>query len=409
MKQFLRKLYNKFIKRLLPKSIRKKLKQSDSKFLPIVKYPEKLYAIVYHIKDATWETMCQPETYHLLKQWTLQQYHQAQGILQIEECNIRDNSDTVETKEGIVWDKAYTDIFSKMIPMDNCVLKHTLDDVWIRKAQGRVDIEGDCISLLGVHARLWAHFLVQFLPKLYYAEEAGFLDREVTIIVPKYTDAHVIKMVQDVLDRHPKIRKYEVEDLYQVDIHCERLYYIPTASTLSNHAEWIAPFDIVIPKRVLDVLEKKLIKPLIEKAKDVPSPHEKIYLVRRGMRSMSNIDEVEQYFREQGFYFVEPHKMSLVEKVSLFQHAKILAGPQSSAWINILFCKDAKGLMFAPLCRAMDAYFGYINNIGMSKLLILTGEDQSLSIHADYHISLTKINEAYKYLIHELYETDNNK
>lgn len=399
MKTFLRKIYNKFIKKLLPKSIRMKLKQSDSKSYPIIKHPEKIYPVVFHIKDATWETMCQPEAYHIFKQWTLEQYHAAQDILQIVDCNIRDNSDMVETKDGIVWDKVYTDIFSKMIPLDNCLTKYTPDDVWIRKAHGRVEIEGECISLLGVHARLWAHFLVQFLPKFYYAEEAGLLDRDVTVIFPKYTDKHLCEIVKDVFDRHPNLRKYEVENLDQVDIHCERLFYIPTASTLSNHAEWIAPFDILIPKRVLDVLEKKLIKPLIEKAKDVPSPHEKIYLVRRGMRSMSNIDEVEEYFKEKGFYFVEPHKISLIEKVSLFQHAKIIAGPQSSAWINIIFCNKAKGLKFVPLCRTLDVYMGYVNKLSMSKILMLTGDDESQNIHTDYYIPIKKIDDAYKQLI----------
>lgn len=399
MKKFLRKVYNICIKHFLPQSIRQKLKQADSIEYPIIKRPDEFFEKVYHIKDATWETMTQPETYHLLKQWTLSQYHPAQDILQIDDCSIRCNSDTVETKGGIVWDKAYMDIFSKMVPMDEDILQHTLNEVWIRNAQKRIIIKGECVSLLGVFATIWAHFLVQFLPKLYYAEEAGLLDGNVTVILPKYTDDHVKEMVQDVLDRHPNVKKYEVEDMHRVDIHCERLFYIPTASTLCNHAEWVAPYDIVIPQRAIDVLQKKLIKPLIEKAKGMPSTYDKIYLVRRGMRSMSNMDEVEKYFKEQGFYFVEPHKMSLIEKVSLFQYAKIIVGPHSSAWTNIIFCNNSKGLMFTPLCRTMDAYLGYINKLGMSKLLMLTGDDISQSTHTDYCISIEKIDEAYKQLI----------
>ena len=401
MKTVIRKVYNKCIKILLPKSLRMKLKRSDSIKLPIIMHPEKLFPIVYHIKDATWEAMSQPEAYHLFKQWTLQQYHPAQDILQIDDCILRNGSDTVATSSGILWDKAYTDIFSKVIPMDIGVSKNRLDEVWIRKAQGRVDIKGECISLLGVYADVWAHFLVQFLPKLYYAEEAGLLDRNITVILPKYTDQHVKEMVHDVLDRHPNVKKYEVENMYRVDIHCERLYYIPTASTLSNHTEWIAPFDVVIPQRVLDVLQRKLINPLAEKAKNIPLMHDKIYLVRRGMRSMSNIDEVEKYFKEKGFYFVEPHKISLIEKVSLFQHAKIIVGPQSSAWINIIFCSNAKGLKFAPLCRTLDVYMGYVNRLSMSKVLLLTGDDESQNIHTDYRIDIEKIDEAYRYLLSE--------
>ena len=401
MSKILRQIYNRSIKSFLPESFRNRLRMKDSMGYPIVKHPENIFPIVYHIKDATWESMCQPETYHLLKQWTLQQYHPSQDILQIDDCTIRDNSDIVVIKEGIIWDKAYTDIFTKMVPLDTGLSQYTLNEVWIRKAQKYIKIEGECISLLGVHATLWAHFLVQFLPKLYYAEEAGLLDREVTVIVPKYNDAHVIEMVQDVLDRHPHVKKYEILDSYRVDFQCEKLFYIPTASTLSNHAEWLAPFDIVIPKRVLEILQKKLIKPLIEESMGIPSTHDKIYLVRRGSRSMSNIDEVEQYFREQGFYFIEPHKISLKEKVSLFRNAKIIVGPHSSAWINVIFCKDAKGLMFAPLCRTMDAYFGYINKPGMSKLLMLTGDDENQNIHTNYRIDIEKINEAYRCLLSE--------
>ena len=113
---------------------------------------------------------------------------------------------------------------------------------------------------------------------------------------------------------------------------------------------------------------------------------------------MKNIGAIEQFFKDKGFYFVEPHLLSFEEKVNLFYHAKEIVGPFSSAWTNVVFCKKAKGLMFSPLCRTMDAYYGYISSLGMEKWLMVTGDDSNQTIHSDYCISLEKIDTAYQYL-----------
>ena len=68
--------------------------------------------------------------------------------------------------------------------------------------------------------------------------------------------------------------------------------------------------------------------------------HKKLFLARHSNRKLTNTEEIEAYFREQGFYFVEGFELSLEEKVDIFYHAEIIVGLHSSAWQNIIFCNN---------------------------------------------------------------------
>lgn len=400
MRKLLRKIYNKCIKQFLPMSFRQKLKRADSIEYPIIKNPEEVFEKVYHIKDATWENAKMPDVYNLSSSWEMAQRHDSQDIFLIKDCTVGNRSDIVVTRKGVVWEKANSDVFSKIVPMDGDMVEYDRNHVNVRKTNQLEHAHGECLSLLGVHCEAWSHFIVQYLPKLYYAEKAGLLDRDITIIMPQYNDKQIEALIDRVLNPHKNVtRKIIPTNTGLYRLQCEKLYFIPMASWISNHAEWLSPYDIVIPKQVTDILYKNVFEPLKENAKKSSFIHEKVYLVRRGIRGMSNVDEVEQYFVEQGFYMAEPQKLSLEEKASLFYHAKVIAGPQSSAWSNLLFCNKAKGLMLTPLCRTLDAYAGYLNNYGTIQWLLLTGDDCTSTIHSDYYIPIDKIDAAYKQLI----------
>ena len=381
-------------------SFRKKLKRADSIEYPIIKNPEEVFEKVYHIKDATWENAKMPDVYNLSSSWEMAQRHDSQDIFLIKDCTVGNRSDIVVTRKGVVWEKANSDVFSKIVPMDGDVVEYDRNHVFVRKTNQEVNVQGECLSMLGVHSEAWSHFIVQYLPKLYYTEKAGLLDRDITIIIPEYNDTQIEALVDRILKLHKNVkRKIIPSNIGSLRLHCEKLYFVPMASWISNHAEWLSPYDIVIPKQVTDILYEKVFEPLKEEAKKSSFIHEKVYLVRRGIRGLSNVEEVEKYFVEQGFYMAEPQKLSLEEKASLFYHAKVIAGPQSSAWSNMLFCNKAKGLMLTPLCRTLDAYAGYLNNYGTIQWLLLTGDDCTSTIHSDYYIPIDKIDAAYKQLI----------
>lgn len=405
MKKVLRKTYNKYIKNLLPESLRMKLKQGDSISFPIVKHPEKLFPAVYHIKDATWESVIMPEVFEMSTSYQISLYHPAQDILGISDARITPGSEIVLTKEGAVWDKYYLPLYPYFKVADSNVASNDSENVKIRKPDITTHIAGACISLFGGWGTQWAHFIAQFLPKLYYAEEAGLLDEEVTIIMPNYKDAHINQLIDDVVHRHPKCQVMRVADSgVREEYTCDKLYWIPTASAVSNDYYFPLLGHNVLPARACDILRHKVFENYNDKTcETLHGLPEKIYLVRKGgYRGALNIDEIEAFFKEQGFTFVEPHKMPLKDKVALFRNAKIIAGPHSSAWTNGFLCNHAKGLMVTPMSWTLDAFVGYINTPENCKILQVPGyEIMNGSSQMNYIVNIDALKRAYKQLMEE--------
>lgn len=407
MKKLLRQIYNKCVKRYLPQSFRKKLKQADAQKYPIIMHPEEMYEKVYHIKDATWETFYMPDIYHFRKGLKGSLYHKAQDILLIdEECTLSPNTDVICTSHGVVWDKYYEDVFPYMKVSDENVYKHEGDTIWLRKADKEICVQGDCLSMFGTFSAIWAHFLIQFLPKLYYAEEAGLLDKDITLLLPYYEDSHVSYLVDKVLERHPKLKVLKDNPTdYRKVYRCQKLYYIPTASLVSNDYVYPSMIHYVIPERVIDIIKNNVVKSEIANLSHLENQNKKIYLVRRTYRVPSEIEKIEKFFEHEGFMFVEPHKLSFKEKVSIFEHASVIAGPHSSAWSNLIFANNnPKCLMFLSTNWIDDTYAGYLNQNFSYTLLQVTGnaEGKFEDIHFDhnnYDLTLEKVKNAYYELL----------
>ncbi len=401
IKDIVIKVVPKPIKRHIKKQLRKLL----SKEYPILINPESIHKPIFHVKDATWESVIMPEVYLLMKEWKNHSYSPEQDILEIPHCTVRSYCDIIIDGNGMcIWDKFYFSIFCKMVPQDYGLVSYNEHNVRLQTPKMTIPVEGECISLLGVHESIWTHFFIQFLPKLYYSEEAGLLDKEnISILFPDYADANIKELIEDVLVRHPNVKRIICQKDPRIVYQCEKLYYIPTPSTSTNNSDYILPFDMVIPKRVTDILRNNIILPRQNKIDMHTDTPKKLYLVRRSTyRGMVNYQEVEDYFIKQGFTLVEPHKLSLQKKAEIFYGAEIIVGPASGAWTNVMFCKKAKGLFLNTLCRTIDAYSKYIMQLGNVKVLQVTGWDLLTSgIHSDYKISIDKIDAAYKQLIGE--------
>lgn len=397
------RIYAKISRRIKNSSLMYKLHLLESTRYPIIKNPCSLYDIVYHIKDATWESMTMPEVWQMGKRYDYSMYHNAQNILRVNDAIVTPKSDVVLTKEGAIWDKYDSPMFNYMYAFDSNLTKYDKEYVYIRRPKTIKHISGDCLSLLGVFEDVWAHFIVQFLPKLYYAQEAGLLTKEVTVIVPPYSDPNNKELVDNILTKYPTIKPFVIQTdknnrcVYK----CDTLYWIPTASALSNDTKIPILYQNIIPQRVLDIFKKDVFSAY---KNDVCSPtYEKIFLVRKGKyRNLTNIDEIEEYFAKKGFQFIEPHKLTLKQKICIFRSAKIIAGPQSGAWTNIIFCNKAKGLMLTPISWLYDGYLGYISK-GCCHVLMVPGEEiYYKSSHNPYHIPIEKIQEAYVYLVNQI-------
>lgn len=389
-----------FVKKSIPKALVRKYKLLHSEVFPVVKEPSNVFQHVYSIKDNTWEMLYMPEIYQLSKPYNLQLFHKKQDILLLQNAQVSSYSDIIVTKEGVVWDKYDSDVFAKVTPMDGNHVEHTMDTVTVRKSSICHFVKGECISMLGTFESVWSHFLVQFLPKLYYAVEAGILDRDVTLLLPKYKDKQIEQLVFDLINRYPKLKILRIERTEErVSYKCEKLFYIPTASMISNHSYNMSFYDGVIPQRVLNEIRNNVVIPYINLIKDEPVQYEKIFFVRKSWRNITNIKEIEEYFKSKGFYFVDLASLTLEEKVKILYHAKIIVGPASSAWSNVIFCNSCKALLLNNLGRLTDSFSRFLMPLGNVKTLMVTGWDSEQNIHTDYYIPISRIDDAYQKLL----------
>lgn len=392
------RIIQKIINKCVPYKIILKHQIAHAQKYPVITNPKEMYSSVFHIKDGTWELLHMPELYQMSKPYDVKVFHPRQDILLIPNAQVSSESDIIITDSGVVWDKFYTDMFSKGYPCDANYVHHTQDAVWCTKSKKIFKIDGYAISMLGVFSQLWSHFLVQFLPKLFYSEEAGLLKgNNLTILLPSYKDKQIAELVNGVLSKYPNVSIVNVDDKATTSYLCSNLYYIPTASAVTNHAYFESIYDSVIPSRVLDILQNKIKSTYVSKINECNiETHDKLYFIRRTNRIPKNIVEIENFFQEKGFYFVDLAKLSLVEKVKLLYHAKVIAGPASSAWSNVIFCHSAKAILLNSENRVSDSFSKFLMPLGNVETTVVTGWDYKNSIHTDYYIPVEKIQKVYE-------------
>ena len=364
----------------------------------IIKKPQDVFEVLYHIKDRTWEVMYTPEIYETCKERTIIASVPAQDIYLVKEAIVCAESDLVLSSIGAWWDKYNEEDFvTSAVPCDCNLYMYDKCYVKIIHKSKRVYITGKVVSLVGVWSYAWSHFLFQFVCKLFYAGEAGLLDDEIVLLTNDFHDANIEEIVNDYLKKFPKVKRVNV--LPDIEYCCDQLICMPSMTISYNEMKYILDYRLITPKHVIDKLMKYIVDPLKERVKNKPCRHKKIYLSRKTNRILNNLEEVESFFREQGFYFVEGQELSLEEKADLFYHADIIVGSHSSAWQNIIFCKNAKCLMFCNNRFATEMVFYSMAKDCVSGWLNVTGQDDSAERRSNYTIDLEKIEKAYNQLI----------
>lgn len=76
-----------------------------------------------------------------------------------------------------------------------------------------------------------------------------------------------------------------------------------------------------------------------------PTGHRRIFVGRKpgpGRRTCTNADEVERYFRQQGFAVIFPEDHSIAEQISFFDSAEVIVGFAGSGLFNLMFAREPK-------------------------------------------------------------------
>ena len=367
----------------------------------IIHHPIDHFSIYAELKPDTWETNSMAEVYEFFKRIDIVTKSPAQRIYKIPNAIVYNNSDIVKTEGGVLWDKAFTPEFSATIPKDENLLSFDENTVKLVKYNKIVHIKGRVLSLLGVHAGVWAHFLVQYLCKLYYAKMHDLFSENITVLVPPYKDIQVRDIVNAFFKDKSTVKVIEVQS--GISYACEVLYYLPSCVTMGNHATYLHPCNYVFTDLMKNTIKEFFVLPYIEQSKETKTQtYSKIYIPRRGgYRSLVNNDEIEEYFRTEGFHFVDFSKVSLLKKIKLVNSADIIAGPISGGFTNCFFCKKgAKILGLSNIPRTMETYLGGISpTITELDILLVTGYDTDLQPHACFKIPLVKVKSAYNYLL----------
>ena len=352
---------------------------------------------VLALKEASIEDVEPMPIYGILQSGVLRLNSPALHCYCYRQASIREGADYILFTNGkAVWAKKDLPIFTKDIPMDEGLLYHDASSIIVSPCQC-VKRYKKVFSMCGVYADVWAHFMIQYVCKLYsLLQLPSELRSDMTILVPDYGDEHVRYVVEAFVSQY--LPEMELNVLHKNEVaFCEELYYVESTTTMIDNESYVSYVDMIIPRYVGDLLKQYMIPPC-----DPSEPTERIFLVRRGSwRNLSNSGEVESYFASIGFRMVEPHKMSYSEKVGLFQSAKEIVGPYSSAFTNTIFCRPGtKVLVMTNLQRAFEPFLTFYRQYFDLDMMCVTGVDEQPSeSQSSYEIPLQKVISAYKELL----------
>lgn len=389
------KLYRK-LQHLRKEHVYQKGLKDGSIFEARIVKPEDMGIKVAIYKEQTDEEFVLPKVHGFLKESRFVIDYPEIALWRFEDASVFYGSDMVLSKDNrVIWPKYFKYNYNKNItrdnfacPMPNGQMEH---EGFLNMRTATNIVECDTIfSMIGVFDYIWAHALVEYYPKLEMLQKA--IDdscNRVTVILPDYKDAQLCELVYGYL------KKYDVDILVvkpNESVHAKRVYYMERPTVFTDHETNVALGDQAIPVEVAKFLRENLVLPYTKNL-SIDSKYKKVFLARRGGigKGIINGSEIEVFFERRGFVFVEPHKVSLEDKVRIFQSAEVLVGPLGSAFTNLFMCRPGtKVLMFTNYQRVFENYISMpIQHFGID-VMYLFGYDDKLDnpAHCSYRISL---------------------
>jgi hypothetical protein len=350
--------------------------------------------LIHVVKEASIETTYVTKVYNFTPNGSIDYFYPQISVRKYTNAKIFGDSDFIVLNEGAIWTKFFTYQWTKLIPLDESLLKVDNGIIFFKHRKIKYVVD-HCISLCGVHCDIWAHFLLQYLPKIYEVKNIlSKINQCLTIILPVYKDDHVRFIVYDYLSKIENIKIIEIDK--DVSIFCNNFYFIDNASFLADNGTYSNPSDVIIPLITMENLRINLIEKYIYQFGIIQKkPFRKIFIGRKGNRSMINNEEIEFYFKNQNYEIIYPHLLSFEQKVQIFYESSIIVGPGSSGFLNLIFCQPhTKILLFTNYQRISDNGLSSLATYFKINLLTVIGKDKDNSIHSSYSIPLETIKSA---------------
>lgn len=207
---------------------------------------------------------------------------------------------------------------------------------------GRTAVERPCIVLVSNAYRIYGHWLVDMLPKLWLCQRfLGDLS-SFSIIVPRGTPAWALSIME---------RFFGVTNILWHEINNEvlKLSSCVVPSLLHN--------DHYFHPRMNDFVSHLLAHPHVAAAAASVRPAERLYITRRAFRDRStsysrtiaNEEQVVDLMTEFGFTTIAPEELPWEEQIALFSRARIIVGESGSGLHNTIFSPaDARVVCLNP-------------------------------------------------------------
>lgn len=342
-----------------------------------------------------YEVVCFPEIFNISKKNKKNIEFENIKLIEFENSTIYSNSDIIELDDFIIWDKFYGNYWNRLIPLDHIFIYNSKNKIWIDRIK-KIKKSDLALSLCGVQSDIWSHFLVQFLPKLLILDEIlKKTNRVPDIIIPDYLDHNILEIIDKISSNYKNLKFVKLKR--DEKLVCKKLLYLNNFSHLTEHSNSSKYDDVIISDLSLNLLTTKFFN-YFNFDKNYDS-HERIFIERKGVRNISNYKEVKSFLLKHNFKLVNTEKLTINEKINVFSNAKIITGPASSGFSNIIFCKPkTKVVPMINNKRVNDPYFSTIAEHLSLELIHFKGEDiDDNFINSDYKIDLKQ----YSFLINE--------
>ena len=360
--------------------------------------PEECGSKVFVYMQECVESVQMTPTYSFITNGCFDLYLPEIALWKFENGYLFGDSDIVILKnDKAIWPKYYNYNYNKSIVRDyNYVYEKS--GILSYKRYKKQKHFGTVFSLLGKYSHTWAHALVEYYPKLSVLPKAIADSKDkITVLVPDYKDIQLREIIYEQLNKYD----VNIEVVYNgMTIVADIIYYMERPTKFTDHEVSLAVGDEFIPKKTVEVIRKMLVEPHIKNAQKMLK-YKKIFLPRRGGigKGIINGEEIEEYFEKEGFYFIEPHKVTFDEKVQIFQSADVIVGPTGSAFSNLIFCKpNTKVLIFSNYQRIFENYSSMPLQYYGVDIHYVTGYDDKIQnpAHCSYYLPMEKVISAAK-------------
>ena len=239
-----------------------------------------------------------------------------------------------------------------------------------QKNQVKIDNISDqlCVSLFRPGDRIYGHWLVDILPRVWLVEH--FTNLKPFYLVrnrPAYTDVF-FDSIGVSANRIISVNELFRHNLNNVLI-LEKAVHVSNLRFNQFFSKLIAQFGKCIVNHVNSQYSLDLNK--YSKKKLFISRGNWTENSKKHHRCLINRKEVENIFSEFGYEIISPENFSMVEQIAMFQNAKVIAGEDGSGLHNSLFgmermhCINLRSskngsLIQGSLCSALNQSISYI-------------------------------------------------